>query len=215
MRKRRCNGLTLVELVIIMAVSGIIFVTTPPLLFHGVKTMVFLPNALAVNQVATDVIHQIAEGGFSDQTLTGQTTIRGLRFAVQRSTTEAAVWLVEANRIGFRTSDGQYVIIRWDSTASVVKRGVVASASCPATNPSTEEIIPYQAQTSGVQILPTGFFFVYYDTSGSLVTPVGTGCPPTAIRRVDIAFTAQTGNGVFDQGNAQEPITSSVTIRVP
>ena len=83
------RGVTLVELVLVMVVSGILFVATPPLMFQGVQTMVFLPRALAVNEAGTEAMHQIVEGGFS--TLAGQTTVRGLRFAVRRSSTEAAL----------------------------------------------------------------------------------------------------------------------------
>ena len=97
-----------------------------------------------------------------------------------------------------------------------MKRGLVGGASCPATNPSPEEFLPYDAQmTNSVQITPTGSLFVYYDNNGVVVAPIGSGCPPTVIRRVEIAFVAQTGNGVFDQGQAKEQVMSSVAIRTP
>ena len=49
---RDARAATLVELVIVLIVSGILFVTTPVLIFHGVKTLVFLPKALAVARIA-------------------------------------------------------------------------------------------------------------------------------------------------------------------
>ncbi len=210
MRAVTVKGLTLVELVIVMVVSGILFVTTPLLVFHGVKTLVFLPKALAVNEAAMEVLHQMVEGGFS--TLSGQTTLRGLRFAVRRSATDPALWLAEASRVGFLSADGQYVLLRLDAEA--IKRSVVASPSCSPT-PGTEEVIPYQA-AGLVRILPTGSLFRYYNQSGTTEVQLPPLCPPpTTIRRVDIAFTAQIGNGNFDEGNARENITSSVAIRVP
>ena len=207
-RRDRRHAVTLVELVIIMVVSGILFVTTPILVFHGVKTLVFLPKALVVNQVATEVLHQVVEGGFS--TLAGQPTVRGLRFAVRRSAAEPALWLAETTRIGFLTSSGQNVLVRLDSES--VKRSLPSATSCTPTI-GTEEVLPYEAAGS-VRILATGALFRYYNQSGAeVVTP---GCPPpTTIRRVDIALTAQTGSGNFDQGDASETITSSVAIRVP
>ena len=212
------RGLTLVELVIIIVVTGIIALITPSLLLHGVRVFVFLPNALVVNQAAAEVMHQIVEGGFSDVTITGQSLVRGLRFAVRRSTSEPALWLVQANRIGFLTSDGQYVIVRLDTAGGdLIKRSVLAApATCSTIPPSpAEESIPYDAAGS-VRIITAGSLFVYYDSSGNPVTPLLTGCPPaTTVRRVDVAFIAQTGGGNFDQGDAQETMTSSVAIRVP
>jgi len=204
---------TLVELVIVIIISGILFVTTPILVFHGVKTLVFLPKALAANNVATEVLHQMIEGGFS--TLAGQPTVRGLRFAVRRSAAEPALWLAEASRIGFRTSDGQTVLVRLDSSVvnqEVVKRSLPAPSCTPTLG--TEEVIPYHAQGS-VRILPIVRLFRYYDQSGLEVNNPSSCPPPATIRRVDMAFTAQTGNGNFDQGDAREDITSSVAIRVP
>ncbi len=213
-RRETQHAFTLVELILLIVVGGILFATTPRLVSQGVRTMVWLPRALAVNQVAGELEHQIIEGGFS--TLTGQTTIRGLRFAVKTGT-QSALWFVRPDRIGFLNADGQYVVVRLDGTQ--IKRGLMLSASCASFPvPSTEELMPYDVATvvtNGVQIT-TGALFLYYDSAGILVAPLANGClPATTIRRVDIAFTAQTGNGVFDQGQAQESVTSSVAIRVP
>ncbi|MDP3704239.1 MAG: hypothetical protein Q8R78_07620 [Candidatus Omnitrophota bacterium] len=211
--RRGTGGFTLVELALVIVVSGIVFATVPVLIFHGVKTLVFLPKALAVNEAATEVLHQVVEGGFS--ILAGQTTVRGLRFAVRRSSTEPALWLAEASRIGFRTSDGQTVLVRLDSSVlnqEAVKRSLPAPSCTPTLG--TEEVIPYHAQGS-VRILPIVRLFRYYVQSGLEVNNPSSCPPPATIRRVDIAFTAQTGSGNFDQGDAREDIISSVAIRVP
>ena len=214
------QGLTLVELVIVLVLTGILFVTTPILVFHGVKTLVFLPKALAVNEAAMEALHQMVEGGFS--TLSGQTTVRGLRFAVRRSATEPAIWLAETTRIGFVTSDNQYVLLWLDNETvvtpevDVIIRAVVSPSTCASVPSATGEILPYHAAGSVriVPIPPATSVFRYYNQSDiEIVTP---GCPPpTTIRRVDIAFAAQTGNGLFDEGNAREDITTSVAIRIP
>jgi len=209
-RGNREDAVTLVELVIVLVVSGILCVMTPILIFHGVKTLVYLPKALAVNEAAMEALHQMVEGGFS--TLSGQ-TVRGLRFAVRRSATEPALWLAETDRIGFLTSDGQRVLIRWDS--ELIKRSLPASTACPPAipAPSDEEVLPDQAEGI-VRIPTTGSLFQYYNQSGGVIPAPGCASA-AAVRRVDIAFTAQTGTGNFDQGNASEKITSSVAIRVP
>ena len=211
------RGVTLVELVLVIVVSAILFLVAPVLLFHGVKTLVFLPKALAVNNVATEVLHQTIEGGFS--TLAGQPTVQGLRFAVRRSGTEPALWLAEASRIGFRTSDNQDVLLWLDDETTltpevdVLKRSLVTSPGCAPSIVSTE-IIPYHAAGT-TRILPIVRLFRYYDQTGLEVNNPSSCPPPTTVRRVDMAFTAQTGNGNFDQGNTREDVTSSVAIRVP
>lgn len=207
------RGVTLVELVLVLVISGILFVATPPLMFHGVQTMVFLPRALAVNEAGTEAMQQIVEGGFS--TLPGQSApVRGLRFASGAVPTGAAaaqpaLWLAEPDRIGFRTSDGQYVLIRFDAEA--IKRSLPVGASCsPAIG--TEEVLPYQA-SGVVRILPTTSLFRYYNQSGAELVP---GCPPpSTIRRVDVQFVAQTGSGSFEEGQASQPMMTSVAVRVP
>ena len=202
-------GATLIELILVIVVTGIVCAAIPPLLSYGVRTMVFLPRALAVNQVAGEVMQQLIEGGFS--TLPGVTApVRGLRFALRRSATEPALWLAEASCVGFVTSDNQSVLLRLDG--GVIRRSL-ASASCPCQVPVTEEIIPYDA-LGNVQITTTGALFQYYNQSGALIP--APGCPPSSsIRRVDIALVAQTGSGVFEEGQAREPVVSSVAIRVP
>ena len=199
-----------------MALTGILAVMTPPLVFHGVKTMVVLPRALAADQVARDALHQLVEGGFS--TLSGQTTIRGLRLAARRSGTEPALWLGEDDRIGFRTADGQDVLIRWDSTLNnEVMRRDFFSPVCPAPN-NPGEVLPYHAQGSVriLRIAPATPIFRYYNQSGTLLAAPGCSLSGiTTVRRVDINLVAQTGSGVFDEGHAREPITTSVAIRAP
>ncbi len=214
LRPERYNpsrGLTLVELVIVLAISGIIAVMTPVLMWHGVKALVFLPRALAVNHVASEVTHQIMEGGFS--TVTGHPTVRGLRFAARRSATQPAIWLAEGNRIGFLNSDGQHVVIMRQGL--LIQRDVVSSGTCPpsAAELSDAEIIPYDTQGVTIAVLPSNLFR-YFNRSATLVTAPGCASP-AAIRRVQVEFTAQTGRGDFDQGDARERILTSVALRDP
>lgn len=195
---------TLVELVIVVVVTSIVFLVTPILVFHGVKTLVFLPKALAVNHAATEVLHQMVEGGFS--TLQS-TPVRGLRFANRTlpfggNTVQPAIWNAQPSQVGFRTSDTECVTIQLSGV--VINRRVAtvaAGAACVDPGPPGEDI-PYQDVSGSVQITPAGSLFTYYNPGGG-------------IRRVDIAFTAQTGSGNFDQGDTSETITSSVAIRVP
>ncbi|MBI3996884.1 MAG: prepilin-type N-terminal cleavage/methylation domain-containing protein [Candidatus Omnitrophica bacterium] len=235
-RKPR-RGFTIVELVIVMVVGGIVALMTARLMFRGVNTLVFLPKAVAVNQVSTEVLHHVLEGGLS--TLSGLTesltacvtaptsptaSIQGLRFATHCNATWPALWLAEQNRIGYIASNGQYVLVRWTGTS--IKRSLppitTTCMTIDAVLPTlTEETLPYHAVADAVTILPpvvnpADQLFRYYNQAGVEVTVVPPVCPPNAtIRRVDLAFRAQTGSGLFEEGNAQEDVRSSVAIRVP
>ena len=112
------------------------------------------------------------------------------------------------------SEEGDYVLVRLDTSTDTVKRSLPpTSTSCSAVPAGlTEEPLPYQAQGS-VRILTTAALFRYYNQSN---VEVPLSCPPSStIRRVDIAFIAQTGSGSFDEGQAKEQVMSSVAIRVP
>ena len=219
--RRSSVGLTLVELAVVISVSGILFVATPPLVLQGVHTFVFLPRAQAANQVAMEILHAAMEGSHSTLSGLGGQTIRGLRFAVrQPSPAQPAIWLAENERIGFLiphnpsiTTDNQYVVLRLDGQQ--LKRSVYLTNACPpASLPSEEEILPYYAAGRIRVTTPNPPLFRYYNQSGALLSPpICSGT--SAIRRVEMAFVAQTGGGDFSQGDAQVKVTSSVAIRFP
>ncbi len=216
MPARGRRSVTLVELVIVMAVSGVLCVLIPQLMFYGVRTLVFLPKALAVNQVADEILQQAVEGEIS--TVTGQ-RIFGLRFTGRPTNpAQPAIWLAEAERLGSINSGTQSVLIRLDQ--GQVKRSF-PGASCTPTI-AQEEVLPYHAPLSGSQvtverITPATPVFRYYNQAGTEVVP---SCPPgqtaaTQIRRVDIAFAVRTGSGAVGESDAREPVTSSVAVRIP
>lgn len=202
------RGVTLVELVITLVIIGIIAGMTPLLFWYGARAFILLPRQLAANHAATETLHQAVEGGMSH--LSGAGMVRGLRWA-GRSGTQPSIWLAEASRLGYVTAAGQSVVLRYDGTA--LRRSIQA-ANC---NPpmGTEEILAQE--TSGtVQIVSSGVaFFRYYDQGGNPLSPPCQVGGTSTIRRVDIRFTARTGNGNFDEGHTQEDRLTSVAIRTP
>ena len=61
--------------------------------------------------------------------------------------------------------------------------------------------------------LPSRALFRYYDATGTLMTAPGCGPATGSIRRVDVAFVVQTGNGDIDETEARLDVSSSVAIR--
>lgn len=208
----RRRGVTLVELVITIVIIGLIAGMTPLLFWYGARAFILLPRQLAVNHTATETLHQAVEGGMSH--LAGTGMVRGLRWA-GRSGTQPSIWLAEASRLGYVTAAGQSVVLRYDGTA--LRRSMQAANCNPPTG--TEEVLA--PETSGtVQIAGSDVSFFRYYNQGMPVTefvpPPGCQVGGTStIRRVDIRFTAQTGNGNFDEGHAQEDRLTSVAIRTP
>lgn len=212
------RGLTLVELAIVLGLSGILAMTIPPLVLQGTQVFVFLPKSQWVNQAGLEILHACIEGSHSS--LTSQ-TLYGLRFAAnQSSPPEPAIWLAEAERIGFLLPhdlstpvDNQYVVIH--RSGELILRGVYPSNTCPPPA-TTEEVIPYEAQgTVRVLDLPSGSLFRYYDQGGTELLPPGCLAASSGIRRVNIAFAVQTGSGDFEQSEGQIELSSSVAVRFP
>lgn len=218
--RRAREGLALVELLLTLLLTGILAGGSVGLLGHFLRTLFYLPKAVVAYQVATDVLQQIVEGGPSGLGVGAfygpQNVIGGLRYAVRGSAAgEGAIWLALPDQIGFRTSARQCVAVRL--AGGVMKRSVALvppSSPCRTTPRSAEEDLPYYASGGSVSVtIPTGRLFRYYRQNGSVVPD---GSPPGGtVRRVDITFVAQTGNGVFAEGDARAEKTSSVTIRVP
>ena len=219
-RREDACGMTLIELIVVMAIIGVLAVVSAPMITHGVKTLVFLPKALLVNHTATEVMHQMIEGGPSSAGTQVQ-PIRGLRDAA-RYGTEPAIWCASPGLMLFRTSDHRCVMLSLSAQAQLTR----AIWSGPAMQPWTHscgsptgiastETIPPEPPGS-VQISAPTALFRYYNQTGAPLALSGCGALLAAnVRRVEIEFVAQTGNGNFDQGEAREQVLSSVAIRVP
>lgn len=211
------RGVTLVELIIWLLVIGILVGGSAALGGQFLRLIVYFPKAVAAHRVAADVLHHIVEGGPSTlgvgSSYGPQIELRGLRHATRLLATEGAVWLAQPGEIGFRTSAGQCIVIRL--SGGVIKRSAVLAPStspCRTTPRSAEEDIPADGAGDVTMTIPTGRLFRYYNQSGAVV-PDGTPYPGT-VRRVEITFVAQTGTGVFEDGEARIEKASSVTLRI-
>lgn len=209
----RRQGTTLVELVLAIALGAILFVLAPVLMAHGVRAMVYLPRAAAVNQAATEITYQVFEGGFSTLQAAPIPGLRSATRAAVGGALTAALWYADANGLGYVTANGQRVLIRL--TSEQIRRSLPASGACPPGAPATEEVLPYEA-AGAVRILTAGSTFQYYNQAGTQVAaPVCAAASLLAVRRVQMSITAQTGNGLVNEAQAQEPMTTSLAIIDP
>ncbi len=214
--------MTLVEMIVTLVLSGLLLTASPALLRYGVETFVWLPKAVAVDRVAAEAVQQLSEGGAALAAVLGSGSpygegpeVRGLRHASRTGAAAQAIWLAEAERVGVRTPEGQCVVFWRDAGREVILAGLVPSATCGAAcNPAPPEqvTLPYDVEEGTVRIRTTGRLFEYYNQDGAVVPD---GCPPGAIRRVEIRFTVQTGSGLSSEGETQTPVASAIAIRVP
>ena len=210
----RRTGATLMELALVIGLSAIMLLLAPLIMSHGVRALVYLPRAAAVNQAGTEILHQVFEGGLS--TLQAAPVL-GLRSASRARVSATALtgplWLAEANRMGYRTADGQYVLIRLDSEQ--IKRHFPVNGTCPPPGPQAEEVLPYEA-AGAVRILPSGTLFQYYNQAGTLLAaPACNGAQLFAVRRVQMSLIAQTGSGLINEAQTQQTMTTSLAILDP
>lgn len=200
------------ELVLVLSIVGILVALVPVAVFQGVRAFLFIPKSQTASHAAMEILQVAIEGGYAEGP---QQTIRGLRFAA-RGTAPIAVWFATATSVAYMTSTNERVLLRLD--AGRIKRSLLPNLTCPPAIPAQEDVVPYYAAGTVSIQTPTPPLFRYYNVSGASIAPTANGCRTGAdpiIRRIDMALTAQTGNGSFDQSDASVAVQSSVAIRFP
>ncbi len=183
------GGFTLVEFVLVIGLTGIVAATAPSFVWQSLRSFVLLPSSSALN---------------------GQ-IVRGLRYATPTASARA-IWFAQSDQIGYLAPSGQPVLLRLN--AGRIRRSFPATTACPPPTPTTEELLPYDIGPVSMVTSVSRPLFRYYNQSGIQLSPPGCGSA-ASIRRIDVALTAQTGGGVFDQGDAQIDPVSSVAVRFP
>lgn len=211
----RHAGATLIELALVIGLSAIMLLLAPLIMSHGVRALVYLPRAAAANQAATEIMHQVFEGGLSSLQAAPVPGLRSATRARDSATSLAGpLWLAENDRLGYFTADGQRVLIRL--TSEQIRRSLPATGACPPGAPVTEEVLPYEA-AGVVRILTSGSAFQYYNQAGALLAAPGciAATPATTVRRVQMSLIAQTGSGLINEAQTQQPMTTSLAILDP
>lgn len=136
------NGFTLIEIVMVIAIIGILASAGSYLMIYLVQNSVFIPNQLNTDMAAAEALKIMIEG---------DATAKGLRFSRAMSS-------VADDRVSFTNQDGSAVVYRLDTAAGRLYRSV---------NAGPEAAIPYYAPSAANISAPANRLFTYYDASGA------------------------------------------------
>lgn len=134
------RGFTLIELVMVIAIVGVLSVSGAYLLMYLVQNGVFIPNQLNAVMLAADSLEVMIEG---------DSQYKGLRFSENISA-------IAANQITFLNQDSQSIRYRLDTGTNKLYRSVNSSAEAP---------IPYYASGAVNITGMNGTLFRYYDAN--------------------------------------------------
>jgi len=180
---KQSNAFTLIELIMVIAIIGVLSVSGAWLMVYFVQNSTYIPNQLNTDMLATDALKIMIEG---------DSRAKGLRFSQLISA------IPSNNQITFTNQDSQSIGYRLDTSANILYRSISGGA---------EAQIPYYA-TSGVSIAgKDGALFTYYDTNET-----GTAVAAN-VRRIAINLIVKTGSGSYNDWQGQSSQGSSIAVK--
>ncbi len=139
--KIKCvRGFTLIEMIMVIAIVGVLAFSGGWLMMHFVRDSVFLSNQLSMDMLAADALNLMIEGD-------GQA--KGLRFSRQ-------ITAIADTQLTFVNQDGQTIQYRLDTATGQLYRTI---------NGGAEVVMPAYLK-AGIKIFGKGGkLFLFYDSS--------------------------------------------------
>jgi len=176
------KAFTLIELLMVIAIIGILAGSGAWLVANTVKNSVFIPNQLNMDKLAKDALDIMIEG--DNQAM-------GLRFS-------RAISAVNANRVDFIDGASKTVYFRLDTVGNKLYRSI---------NGAAEVALPYYSGLAGISITgKAGTLFTYYDSTDA-VTAV-----PANVRRVQMILIAKTGTGLYNDWEGSSEQATAIAV---
>ena len=176
------RGFTFIELIMVIAIIGVLAGAGSWIMAYTVKNSVFIPNQLGMDKLVTDALNIMVEG---------DSQAKGLRFSRE-------ITALNANRVDFIDGDGNSVYFRLDTGTSKLYRSINAGA---------EAYIPAYSGVAGLSLSgKSGALFSFYDLNGS---PTSTAAN---VRRISMILIAKTGSGLYNDWQGQSEQSSSVSV---
>lgn len=134
------RGFTLIELIMVIAIIGVLAFSGGWLMMHFVRDSVFLSNQLNMDMLATDALNVMIEG---------DSQAKGLRFSRQ-------ITAIADTQLTFLNQDGQTINYRLDTATGQLYRAI---------NGGAEVVMPLYLK-AGIRILGKGGkLFLFYDSN--------------------------------------------------
>jgi prepilin-type N-terminal cleavage/methylation domain-containing protein len=177
------RGFSFIELIMVIAIIGVLSGAGAWIMVYTVKNSVFIPNQLNMDKLANDALEVMIEG---------DAQARGLRFA-------RVISGIAVNQVTFINQDDLAIIYRWDAGTNKLYRKIGAGA---------EAVMPaYASGLTGVTLSgKSGALFTYYDTNEAVTATAAN------VRRIRMIIIAKTGSGLYNDWQGQSEQASSVTI---
>ncbi len=146
-KKNSLTGFTLIELIMVIAIIGILSVSGAYLMINLVRNAIFIPNQLNMDMLASHSLEIMIEG---------DSLAKGLRYSKYISA-------IADNELTFVDQSGQNISYKIDTGTSKLYRSIAGGAWA---------FIPYYLQ-SGINVTgKSNKLFTYYDSSnGTTSTP--------------------------------------------
>jgi len=138
------KAFTLIELIMVIAIIGILSLTGAWILTYFVQNSVYIPNQLNTDMAANEALKIMVEG---------DSTAKGLRFSKGVST------IASNNQFTFTNQDGQTIVYTLNTGTNILYRSINGGANAQ---------IPYYP---GVSIAgQSGSLFTFYDVNGNVTS---------------------------------------------